>query len=468
MEQYLDKADREPRSPNSHQWPSAFSVLPTETILKVITFLPPKTVLESVSILSNFFHSLSMDSFIWKHFSLCRSKRVNPLQNQYFFTIFPEGWLEYFKITHLMKKNSTNLIREKIKCPSENALKSRYSHTATASQDQTQLFIIGGESDESEPTTRLAEVHSISCIDATTVQIFPQLSPPDAQIPKIARHTANLWTKTSQIIIYGGYDGVSKFLHLHIFTPPSETYPNGIWSQISTCGEIPTDRSNHVSVIVDDYLYVYSGLRHEGNESENNYTIFDDFYKLDLNSLTWSKIVTKSESPGGRIGHRLVNVGTKLIMLNGGGVWDFIQAKWTTKYSDIWFYDTELNYWWKLPLAEQETEQLYPILSYSFCWIVKNWFYCAGGQSLQSVELNEKFWRIDLIGGDGVWEDFTQDVVQGDVKETLEYEALLRDMGTSTVVKNLKTNKNEVWLFGGYCSGSLPITNSLYILGLPF
>ena len=54
------------------------------------------------------------------------------------------------------------------------------------------------------------------------------------------------------------------------------------WVAVPTTGDVPPAYSHHTCVVHADTMYLYGGVRGEQNNP--------DFYKLDLNKLTWTLI----------------------------------------------------------------------------------------------------------------------------------------------------------------------------------
>eukprot|EP00298_Acanthocystis_sp_HF-20_P014564 c20820_g1_i1.p1 GENE.c20820_g1_i1~~c20820_g1_i1.p1 ORF type:complete len:616 (+),score=173.89 c20820_g1_i1:2-1849(+) len=123
-------------------------------------------------------------------------------------------------------------------------------------------------------------------------------------------HTFTLVDQTPRkILMFGGFDGrFRNDLHsfyldvMSDFYPSSTSYDN-IWTDVSdtnfTTGEWPGVRAQHATAWINGFLYVFGGVSNFLGSSLSN------IYKLDTNSMSWSKIVASGTAPSPRSQHSM-------------------------------------------------------------------------------------------------------------------------------------------------------------------
>ncbi|KAL6065611.1 Host cell factor 1 [Balamuthia mandrillaris] len=161
--------------------------------------------------------------------------------------------------------------------------KARYSHTATTVGSK--IYFIGGEYIE---PFRLNDIY---CFDADT-SVWTKIEPKEqnAEVPFLARHTAV--AIGHNILVYGGYDGISNFYDIFVF----DTVEN-IWWQPLVSGDVPPPRSNHTAATVGNKMYIFGGLRHKGEEKDQQYTVLGDMYVLDTETWSWRQLGSICHAP---------------------------------------------------------------------------------------------------------------------------------------------------------------------------
>ncbi|XP_073982517.1 kelch domain-containing protein 2-like isoform X2 [Rhodnius prolixus] len=67
-----------------------------------------------------------------------------------------------------------------------------------------------------------------------------------------------------------------------------------VWTLKKTVGEVPSGTSGSTAVVHDDELYIFSGIEEVGDDL---WTYSNKLYRLDLSSLTWTKLVGTGRQP---------------------------------------------------------------------------------------------------------------------------------------------------------------------------
>jgi len=116
-------------------------------------------------------------------------------------------------------------------------------------------------------------------------------------------------------------------------------FSTSLWSSLPTTGTKPGPILAHsLSVVDDNSLYLYGGR----NENHND---LDDLFKLDLNTLMWSRIDdAQGQSPGPRSYHASASIGSDLFIFGG--------CCSSGRSNELFKYDTEANCWHKLPSSD--------------------------------------------------------------------------------------------------------------------
>ncbi|KAF4673607.1 Leucine-zipper-like transcriptional regulator 1 [Perkinsus olseni] len=104
----------------------------------------------------------------------------------------------------------------------------------------------------------------------------------------------------------------------------------GQWSMIThNSGVPPRARSLHVSVVVDDSMYVFGG--YDGSNRVN------DFYKYHFPTKAWSTVSYYSPRPSARDRH--------VAVAYRGNIYIFGGYDGSTRVNDFWLYDTQAQSW---------------------------------------------------------------------------------------------------------------------------
>lgn len=99
------------------------------------------------------------------------------------------------------------------------------------------------------------------------------------------------------LLVFGGYDGMSRINDFHSFS-----FVEKRWSPVlpsAASGNPPSPRDRHVAVSYNNHFYVFGGF--DGTSRVN------DFFSFDFSSMTWREVpVTMGQPPSPRHSHAAV------------------------------------------------------------------------------------------------------------------------------------------------------------------
>jgi N-acetylneuraminic acid mutarotase len=108
----------------------------------------------------------------------------------------------------------------------------------------------------------------------------------------------------------------------------------------------PSPRSHHCSIVINQYMYLFGG----GNFNEEDPDVFfNDFWRFDLETLTWEFFITSGDAPINRKFYSCCKLGSNRLAVFGG-------ENENTFYNDLyWFYEPK-KFWFKVePLSVRIT-----------------------------------------------------------------------------------------------------------------
>ncbi len=235
----------------------------------------------------------------------------------------------------------------------------RENHSAIYDSEHNEAVLFGG-------------VDSVSCFNdvwklSLSVLSWTQVSA-TGDIP-LARqgHSAIYDPVNKRMIVFGGTNPNYVFNDLY-----SLDLNTNIWSQLSPAGTLPSPRWNHSAVynpadssmVIFGGRQLYQGLDVNGgsdttllNDPRISSTLskgqmplvwFNDLWKLDLRTLTWTQITPLSQLPPAREFHTATYIPAGNYMVVYAGYADEMD------YGDLWKYDFATNSWSQiLPSGEQ-------------------------------------------------------------------------------------------------------------------
>ncbi|MBD2440140.1 kelch repeat-containing protein [Nostoc sp. FACHB-110] len=149
-------------------------------------------------------------------------------------------------------------------------------------------------------------------------------------------HSAILYQKS--MIIFGGEDNNTNdtFNDVNVLDLPSWT-----WRQPKISGQVPENRSFHISILFQDKMLVWGGHK----EAKDGGYIFSDVavHILDLKTWEWSKVTPDGIPPDARSHHSAVLYQDKLFI--DGGSYDLYSAR-----NDVHILDITKMRWLNIPV----------------------------------------------------------------------------------------------------------------------
>jgi len=418
-----------------------FQMLPFELQCEIMKFVSFNDLCAMQST-SKHLKQIASENLVWKAIYQNHFNVSEEALDEYSFSII-KNWQSHFKIQYLLLKQKY-IQSEKMIC--ESKPQSRFAHTAAV--HNSNIYYIGGQMSEARSdeiwgyNPQQNNFQQVALTNVSNTEIppstfdcysFPGI---DGKLPKFARHQSAILG--NKVYSFGGYD-YTYFYNLAVFDIVART-----WTYPEVKGDIPLPRSNHALTVIGNKLYIFGGSI---GDKPDKYTVTNDFYILDIPTLTWSKIPTSPETPSVRVGHVMTSIGKNLYMF-GGGVWGK-EMGWTEQSNDLYIYSTEKQKWTMMKLKPEEKPA---VCTYPFVFTLNNNLFLFGGAAITGTTVTNKLYMWDVIV-----QKWTEMTVAGE-------EISARSIGTASVVGD------EVFLLGGYCGGLLAPESDFYKLKitLPF
>lgn len=148
-----------------------------------------------------------------------------------------------------------------------------------------QLFIFGGSGKASSNSDQ--EFYNDLFILNTETFVWKRLVTSGSIPAKRDSHTCSSWK--NKIIVIGGEDSFDYYLSdVHILD--TDTL---VWTKLNTAGHPLPPRAGHTTVALGKNLFVFGGFTDESN-------LYDDLHMLDIDTSTWTKVITTGERPSAR------------------------------------------------------------------------------------------------------------------------------------------------------------------------
>ena len=141
-------------------------------------------------------------------------------------------------------------------------------------------YIVGGQNET------LETLNTIQVFDITQETMNDKIEFDTEKFPPLESHTVNVNKENNSLIIYGGISGKELNRHIYSFDVQNKEMKN--LTQNLKDEETPPPRQDHTAVIYNNALYIYGGL---GLDNK----IYDDMWKYDFSSNSWSEIVTEAQ-----------------------------------------------------------------------------------------------------------------------------------------------------------------------------
>ncbi|XP_024970653.1 rab9 effector protein with kelch motifs-like isoform X3 [Cynara cardunculus var. scolymus] len=199
----------------------------------------------------------------------------------------------------------------------------RDSHSCTTVGDK--LFVFGG----TDGNIPLKDLHILDTSTNTWMAPYVRGDGPEAR----EGHSAALIGK--RLFIFGGcgksFDTPVEEYFDDLYILNTETM---VWKRVATTGIPPAKRNSHTCVSWKNKIIVIGG------EDTQNYYM-SDVQMLDTDTLTWTKLVTNGELLPPRAGHTTIALGKNLFVFGG-----FTDAE--DLYDDLYMFDLETFSWTKV------------------------------------------------------------------------------------------------------------------------
>jgi len=243
----------------------------------------------------------------------------------------------------------------------------------TISKVGNAIYIIGGEGENNK---RFNEIYKWDLEKNVLSKV-----PSHGMIP-LSRHQSCSYQ--DKIYVFGGFDGVSSFNYLSVYDTTKYE-----WKDVECTGHVPSARSNHSCVVVEEYMYLFGGNYSAANE----FMVLNDFYKLNLLTLKWTSVQDEAKGipPSPRGGHRAEAEGS-LIYIFGGGLWNIKIGNWDRLYNDIHIYDTVVMKWHK-----PETKGYIPLSCFSSICKIGYFLLFFGGNHITDDCGNTNAYIFDTV-----------------------------------------------------------------------
>ena len=109
------------------------------------------------------------------------------------------------------------------------------------------------------------------------------------------------------------------------------------WVNPNCFGSVPSPRLGHASAIIRDNVFLFRGCI-------QNWSYADDFYQMNMNSLTWTQLMIGQPSPQARCFCSLTATSDNKLVLHGG------QSTQEGALNDTWIMDPP-SYSWRLHMS---------------------------------------------------------------------------------------------------------------------
>lgn len=167
----------------------------------------------------------------------------------------------------------------------------------------------------------------------------------DERPPRFSEHSAVYDQGRREMIVFGGTSTVPEACNFPSAEFSGETWIyddvcNG-WTQVEGEGPSPTGR--HMASVGDDQVWLFGGRFRPAGQT-GPYALYDDLFRFDLDTRTWSVVDVSGERPGPRV--------------NGGLAWDSKRERlWLfggntspdgafyAPQADLWSFDPEDGQW---------------------------------------------------------------------------------------------------------------------------
>uniref|UniRef100_A0AC34R7A6 Kelch domain-containing protein 3 n=1 Tax=Panagrolaimus sp. JU765 TaxID=591449 RepID=A0AC34R7A6_9BILA len=199
----------------------------------------------------------------------------------------------------------------------------RYGHTVVAYNNL--IYLWGGRNDQYGSSSTLHEFNP-----ATKKW---RIVPTEGYLPSARDgHSAVIWG--SSMFIFGGFEYSSSLFSNDVY---EFSFESSTWKTVRTSGKTPSPRDFHASCVVGNKMYVFGG---RGDDNDEYYC--DKLFYLDLDTKIWAVVETKGDIPKGRRSHTIWNHQDKLYMFGG------FESKNDSHFNDLYRFDPTSSTWTRI------------------------------------------------------------------------------------------------------------------------
>jgi len=214
------------------------------------------------------------------------------------------------------------------------------------------LFLFGGQNPANNDTGFFNDIYVFHPNDPTSTwtPIFH-----NGSVPQRSAHTAT--HVSGRIYVFGGWNytgsAVQYFNDLWSFDTTS-LYLGGFgiapyWTPVTPTNSAPPARNGHSAVGGGGALWVFGGFYHNPAKGpwvsctapDDNCIYYNDLWKYDSPSNSWTKINAGGPAPSGRWGHSADVLGNRMLVFGGN-------SAGAVSLNDIWSFDFSTNNWQQL------------------------------------------------------------------------------------------------------------------------
>jgi len=379
--------------------------LPPLVLVVVLGSLSAPDVIQAGSVCRGL-HMLCQHNAVWKRVTKRRWKLRPSLGISR-----PVRWRQYYaQRLALFREGAFKWFANK---PTGEVPTRRYQHTGSAVGPV--IYYIGGQE---LPEKRFNDIYTFNTETMEVAKVVPATGTP----PKFARHSAVTVGKT--VYLFGGFDGVSQHFHLASYETDKNT-----WLVPEVVGSIPPSRTNHAAAAIGTSMYIFGGMYKDSTGNNDKLVFLNDMFCLDTTTkpLRWTRVNQRGDVPAPRCGHRLLALGSRLILFGGG-----CGEQWDMKYSDVHVFNPETNTWLRPKIQGQA-----PVCTFTVAFVLGVFLFVFGGQSLLDNNLTNDLYVLDTVSME--WSK---------LQAQNPYPSP-RDMASGNVVDN------NMHMFGGYCGSAI-------------
>ena len=247
----------------------------------------------------------------------------------------------------------------------------RWGHSANLLNNNN-IIIFGGYGG-SKSHARLNDVLLVNPNTLEMTEPFVSGVPPSPRM----FHTSSLYKES--IYIVGGRESPTNALNQVYQLSCGDQYS---WKQIETQGSFPA-RWRHSASVINNSIYIFGG------RSQDN--VFNDCFKLNLETMEWTKVETSGNIPSPRYSHTSNVINSTQLLIFGG------ISNSSTLYNDVYVLDTLTNVWSKIETKGVEISKRF---SHSATNVGEN-IYVIGGCSPAALNdiyvLNTSNWTWSTV-----------------------------------------------------------------------